>query len=179
MKQLLFLVLFLPGMYLYALNDEPVVPVVEEPGLIKFQEVVDEKGTKEKLFNRSIYWLNDYYTNPTRVTTIRDFQSGRIEGRHNFRIYYYADDSVKNIAGTVDYVFDIEFKTDKYRYTITHLKLRAETRLPVEKWLNKDDPGYNKRWDEYLKQMADFFEEWSSNLKTKMKPEKEKAADDW
>jgi len=120
-----------------------------------FQEVVAEKGTKEELFNRCIYWLNNYYRNSTRVTTIRDVQTGRIEGRHNIRLYYFKD-SVKTQAGTVDYVFKIDLKQDKFRYTISDLKLRSKTRVPIEKWLDKDDPEYNPHWDEYLQQIADF-----------------------
>lgn len=179
MKAIISLLIFFSGFHLFAQEEQAVVPVDPETGSIKFQEVVDEPGTQEKLFNRCIYWLNDYYANPTRVTTIRDFNTGRIEGKHNFRIYHFVEDSVKTIAGTVDYVFDIEFKKDKYRYTITNLKLRSKTRLPVEKWLNKNDPDYNEQWDDYLQQMAVFFEEWSSSLKTKMKPEVEKTDDDW
>ncbi len=179
MKAIISLLIFFVGFHLFAQEDQTVVPVDPETGIIKFQEVVDEPGTQEKLFNRCIYWLNDYYANPTRVTTIRDFNTGRIEGKHNFRIYHFTEDSVKTLAGTVDYVFDIEFKKDKYRYTITNLKLRSKTRLPVEKWLNKNDPEYNEQWDNYLQQMAIFFEEWSSNLKTRMKPEVEKTDDDW
>ena len=179
MKELFFLVIFFAGFNLLAQEDESVVPVDSETGKIRFREVIDEQGTKNELFNRCIYWLNDFYVNPTRVTTIRDVNTGKIEGTHNIRIKYYIEDSVKIIAGTVDYVFIIEMKSDKYRYTITDLKLRAATRMPVERWLNKNDPAYDPRWDDYLQQIADFFEGWSENLKTKMKPEVKKTEDDW
>lgn len=179
MKAFVFLVIFFSGFHLFSQEEQPVVPVNPETGIIQFREIVDEPGTQGELFNRCIYWLNSYYKNSTRVTTIRDINTGRIEGKHNIRIYHYTDDSVKTQAGTVDYVFNIELKPDKYRYTITDLKLRTKTRMPIEKWLNKNDPDYNPYWDEYLQQVANFFEDWSSSLKTKMKPEVKKTDDDW
>ncbi len=179
MKKLFFLILFFSGFSLFAQDEQPLVPVDEETGKIRFREVVDETGTKNELFNRCIYWLNGFYKNPTRVTTIRDVNTGKIEGRHNIRLYYYTDDSVKTQAGTVDYVFVIELKDNKYRYTITDLKLRSTTRMPVERWLDKNEPAYDPRWDDYLQQIADFFHDWSESLKEKMKPEVKKSEDDW
>ncbi|RLD45462.1 MAG: hypothetical protein DRI89_00980 [Bacteroidetes bacterium] len=179
MKVFISLIIVFAGFQLMAQEEQPIVPVDPETGLIKFREVVDEKGTQNELFNRCIYWVNDFYANPTRVTTIRDYNSGRIEGKHNISIYTYTNDSAKKQAGTVDYVFNIELKHDKYRYTITDLKIHTKTRTPAEKWLNKNDPDYSPHWDEYLQQIADFFAEWSSSLKTKMKPEVKKTKDDW
>jgi len=49
----------------------------------------------------------------------------------------------------------------------------------VEKWLDKSDPAYNKQWDSYLEQIADFVDKWSESLKKKMMPEMEKTKDDW
>lgn len=179
MKALISILIFFTGFHLFAQENQPVVPVNPETGFIQFQEVVEEEGTKDELFNRCIYWLNSYYKNSTRVTTIRDFQTGRIEGKHNIRIYYYSGDSIKTQAGTVDYTFNIELKPDKFRYTLSNFKLRSKTRMPVEKWLDKDHPDYNPRWDEYLQQIADFAESWSKSLKTKMQPEVKKTDDDW
>jgi hypothetical protein len=177
MKAFIWLLIFSSGFNLFAQEEQAIVPVNPETGLIQFREVVKVEGTKEELFNRCIYWLNSYYKNPTRVTTIRDVQSGRIEGTHNIRLYYM-NEGVKTPAGTVDYVFKIELKPNKYRYTISDLKLRSKTRMPIEKWLDKDDPEYNAHWDEYLQQIADFVEGWSKNLQEKMKPEVAKTDDD-
>ncbi len=56
--------LILFGLALGAQNSTSKYPVNPETGQIEFQEVVDERGSKEELFNRSIYWLNDYYKDP-------------------------------------------------------------------------------------------------------------------
>lgn len=179
MKPLVSLLILFFSFNLWAQEDQSIVPVDPETGLIRFREVIAEEGTQNDLFNRCIYWLNDFYANPTRVTTIRDYNTGRVEGKHNIRIYYFTEDSIKKQAGTIDYVFKIDLKDNKYRYTISDLKLRSLTRMPVEEWMNKDAPDYSPKWDDYLKQMADFFADWSANLKLKMKPEIKKTEDDW
>jgi hypothetical protein len=105
--------------------------------------------------------------------------SGRIGGRHQFRIYYYNEDSVKIRAGLVRYNFTIQFKDNRYRYIIDDLVLKSTTNLPIEKWLDEDDPAYDPRWGYYLQQVADYVNNWTSSLKEKMKPENQKVEDDW
>jgi hypothetical protein len=167
------------GIVLHAQNERPVIPIDEQTQKIKFKEVVDEEGTKDELFNRCVYWLNSFYKDPTRVTTIRDLPTGKIAGRHQFRIYYYAEDSVKMRAGLVRYNFTIEFKDNRYRYTIDEMVLKSTTNLPLEKWLDQDDPAYDPRWEQYLRQVVGYVDNWSTTLKEKMKPEKKKEEDDW
>lgn len=179
MKYLILLMVIFSGLSVGAQEMKPIIPIDTETNKIKFREVIDEPGTKNELFNRSIYWLNDTYKDPVRVTSIRDVETGKIEGKHRFRIYYWDEDSVKHIGGMINYKFVINLKQDKYRYTITELILKSQTNLPVEKWLDRSDPAYNKQWDSYLEQIVDFVNTWSENLKQKMHPEPEKVKDDW
>jgi hypothetical protein len=79
----------------------------------------------------------------------------------------------------IKYTFTVELKDDRYRYTIDEIILTSATSIPVEKWLDKSDPAYDPRWDQYLRQIADFVNNWSSTLEEKMKPEPEKVEDDW
>jgi len=178
-KTIGILILFLSSTLLFSQVEKLELPIDEETGSIKFREVVDEEGTKDELFNRCVYWLNDFYKDPTRITTVRDVPTGKIVGQHQFRIYYYNEDSVKMNGGMVKYTFVIEFKDGRYRYTIDELLLKSRTNVPVEKWLNKGDPAYDPRWDGYLQQIAEYVQEWGSSLKEKMKPEIEKKEDDW
>lgn len=179
MKYLILLMVIFSGLSVGAQEMKPIIPIDTETNKIKFREVIDEPGTKNELFNRSIYWLNDTYKDPVRVTSIRDVETGKIEGKHRFRIYYWDEDSIKHIGGMINYKFVINLKQDKYRYTITELILKSQTNLPVEKWLDRSDPAYNKQWDSYLEQIVDFVNTWSENLKQKMHPEPEKVKDDW
>ncbi len=139
--------------------------------LITYQEVVDEPGTQEKLFNRCIGWLNSFYKNPVGVTRERDLTNGIIRGQHQFEISYVDDQGIKKDAGDILYDFKIELKEDRFRYTIDNFVLKTTSRFPVEKWLNKDDPDYDPRWDNYLSQIDTFVrEDLIKSLKEKMKP---------
>jgi len=180
MKKFLTFVLILFAVQVVA-QEKPTlfIPVDDETNKIKFQGVVEEEGSQYELFKRSIYWLNDTYKDPVRVTSVRDKETGKIIGRHRFRIYYWDEDSVKHRGGTIKYTFTVELKDNRYRYTIDEIILTSATSIPVEKWLDKSDPAYNDKWDEYLRQIADFVNNWSSTLEEKMKPEPEKVVDEW
>ncbi len=154
-------------------------PIDEETQLITFQEVVQEEGTKNELFNRCINWLNNFYNNPVSVTKVRDNKTGKIKGNHRFRLNYFDKDGNKLDGAMVLYSFVIELKDGRYRYTITDFVLKKTSRYPAEKWLDKSDPAYNPQWNKYLKQLADFVAEWSENLKMKMKPAPEKVEEEW
>ncbi len=179
MKRLILFFVVVMGVQGYAQETDLFIPVDEETQLIKFQNVVEEKGEQNDLFNRVVYWLNDYYKDPVRVTSVRDVPSGKIIGHHRFRIYYWDKDSIKHTGGMINYTFTIEVKDNRYRYTINELVLKSQTNIPVEKWLDKNDPAYDPRWDSYLKQIADYVNNWSASLEEKMKPEPEKVEDDW
>ena len=86
---------------------------------------------------------------------------------------------MKTAAGLVRYNFTIDFKDGRYRYIFDELVLKSTTNLPLEKWLDKDDPAYDPRWDSYIQQVVDYVDNWTSTLKEKMKPELKKQEDDW
>jgi len=180
MKKFIIIIFILYGINLSAqVKEDLVIPIDTETNKIKFQGVVDEKGTQYELFKRAVYWLNGTYKDPVRVTSVRDKETGKIIGRHRFRIYYWDNDSIKHPAGMIKYTFTVELKDNKYRYTIDEIILTSTSSIPVEKWLDNSDPAYDPRWDQYLQQIADFVNNWSSTLEEKMKPEPEKVKDDW
>ncbi|RLD48707.1 MAG: hypothetical protein DRI88_02525 [Bacteroidetes bacterium] len=169
------LLILMAGM-LWAQEKLPVDP---ETGRIQYREVVEQDGTKQQLFNRCVYWLNDFYKDPVRVTSLRDVETGKIVGKHQFRIYYTDKDGNKIAAGMIGYDFTIELKQDRYRYTLNNFLFKSTTRQPVAKWMNKSDPAYDIRWNEYLDQVDKYAQDWIASLKEKMKPEPEKKPDEW
>jgi len=150
-------------------------PVDEESGLIAYKEVVQEEGNKKEFFNRAIGWINDYYKNPVDVTKVRDPESGIIKGLHRFKIKDTDEEGLQTDAGVVQYRFLLEFKEGRYRYTLTEFVLRQASKIPTEKWLDKNDPQSKS----YLKQLDDFAQNWIENLKEGMQPEVEKKDDEW
>lgn len=150
------------------------IPVDEDTGEIIYRDVVDQKGTKEDFFNSAISWINSFYTNPVDVTQTRDPQSGIIKGLHRIKLKNTLDDGTQVDAGSIQYRFTLEFKEDRYRYTLFEFVLRQSSKIPAEKWLNDADPLSKS----YLKQIDDFAKEWIASLKEGMLPKVEKT-DEW
>lgn len=155
----------------------PMDPVT---GLITYQEVIEEKGTKDELFNRGSTWLRIFYANPIAVSQVRDQASGIIRGDHQIKLYHTDEAGVKQEAGIILYTFKIEFKEGRYRYTVDNFLVKKVSRYPLEKWMNPMDPEYTPAWNEYLKQVDAFVREaWVPSLKTNMKPEVKKEEKEW
>lgn len=178
-KNILIIVFALTAFCSNLKAQNKVIPFDNEDKKIKFVEVVQEPGTKDELFKRCVYWLNEYYKDPVRVTTVRDQATGKIMGRHTIRLDNIKKNGERTDGPTVFYEFTIESREGRYRYVITELLLKTASRYPVENWLNKEDPNYSEYWDGYLDQIAEFVEGWSATLKGKMKPEVEKVEEDW
>jgi len=155
------------------------IPVDEETGLIVYRDVVNEEGTKDQFFNRAIGWINEFYPNPVDVTKTRDPETGIIKGLHRFKIQDTDPEGNMMDAGIVQYEFDLEFKAGRYRYTIRDFVLKDQSKIPVEKWLDKKDPFYNPVWENYLDQLNDFSRDWIESLKEGMKPKGKIKDDQW
>ena len=161
-------------------ENSSIVPLDKNTGLITYREVVEVEGTKKELFNRCISkWLNKVYTNSPAVTNLRDAATGKITGKHRFRIHQTDKKGNKINAGMILYSFTIELKDGRYRYTFTDLLLKRPSRYPIENWLNKKDPAYNPQWNAYLKQIDEFVKAWIVELKEKMQPEIKVIEEEW
>lgn len=175
----ILLLIAIGGMAQIGQGQTKTIPFDADVKKIKFQEVINETGNQTDLFKRCVYWLNDYYKDPVRVTIVRDEPTGKIMGKHNIRLKNIDKDSVVTEGPTVFYEFTIEVRDDRYRYTITELLLKSASRFEIERWLDKNDPLYDTQYTAYLDQIAVFVEEWASVLKEKMKPEPTKKVDSW
>ena len=173
-------ILLLSILSLSLMAQRPNFPIDEETGMITYKEVVEEEGTKQEFFNRAIGWINEYYKNPVNVTKTRDPESGLIKGLHRIKIKNTDEEGNVTDAGVVQYRFTLGLKDGRYRYILKEFSLKQGSKIPVEKWLNKDDQQYNSNWDQYLTQINDFAESWIASLKKGMQPKaKKKDDDDW
>ncbi len=156
----------------------PEIPVDEESRLITYKQVVQQSGTRDELYLRSIDWLNSFYKNPAEVTRTRDRENGILKGVARFKLYYIDKDGIKNETSFCEYDFTLECKDGRYRYTLTNFCLKETSRKPIERWLNRSDPSFNPRWDEYLTQVDAFAKDWIARLEKAMAP-KIKKDDSW
>ena len=150
-------------------QNSPVMPVDKVTKLITYQQVVQVEGKKDELYIRGIGWVNKEFKNPEDVTNVRDRNNGVIKGISRFRIKY-TEDEVNMNAGTIEYTFILEFKDGRYRYTFTDFLLKDVSRQGIEMWLNKQDPAYNPRWDQYLTQVDEYVRKKIESLRESMKP---------
>jgi hypothetical protein len=153
-------------------------PVDPDTKLIKYQEVINQEGTKDVLFERGMYWMRVYYVNPNSVANVMDKANGKIEGIGRLRVYYFDKDSNRMDGGIVTYGLKLEFKDNKLRYTVNDFNLKTTSRYPIERWMNTRDPDYSPRCDGYLYQVDTVMQRLVRTLKEEMKPKQQKK-DDW
>jgi hypothetical protein len=187
-KAILYFMVFLAGGILFAQEEEAVVeeavveqaiPIDPNTGLITFQEVVTETGTKQELFNRASEWLHHFFKQPVYVTQVRDAASGVIKGKHQFELVYYEKD-VKKIAGMIKYYFKIECKDGRYRYTLDNFVLTRQSKYPCERWMNTAHRDYNEQWPLYLEQLRAYsIDNFAASLKAYMVPKIEVEEEEW
>lgn len=172
------LALFTGITFTIAQESSSPVPIDPDTKLITYKEVVQVEGTKTDLFNRAIEWINKTYKNPADVTRVRNPETGLIELIHRIELNY-DEKGVNRSAGIVDYQMRIELKEGRYRYTINNFNLKQVSRLPIEKWLDKKDPGYKPAYEDYLKQVDSQVKVLVDSLKKGMEPPAPVKKDEW
>jgi hypothetical protein len=163
-----------------AQNSGParLIPLDPEGKKIMYREVVDQQGDPGYLYIKAMEWFNYYYTNPTSLFTVQDKVNGKIEGTGRMNLFYTDEKGNRLPGGLVMYMIRLEFKENRYRYTLTDFILKAASRYPLENWLNKSDPAYNPQWDDYLLQVDTTMQRLVRTLKEKMQPVEQKK-DEW
>ena len=171
---------FLPAGILFSqeTTEVPSLPVDPDSKLIMYREVVQEQGDPSYLYNKAMEWFNYYYINPTSIFNIQDKVNGKIEGTGRMGIFFRDDKGIQHNAGVIVYTIRLEFKENRYRYTVTDFNLKGASRFPIERWMNKEDPAYNPQWNNYLYQVDTTMQRLTSTLVEKMKPVEEKK-DEW
>jgi len=183
-KVILISVLLLPGFIVvsFSQNDPDVletVPVDENTGMIIYREVVQEPGTLDDFFKRAVNWINITYKSPSTVTSLRDPNSGIIEGNHRFVLETTTEEGIKVRGDMILYNFKLEFKEGRYRYTFTDFIHKQSSKFPLERWLDHNDLAYNASYPGKLRMINEYMINLISGLKDAMKPPKEIIEDEW
>jgi hypothetical protein len=161
-------------------QEKAAAPVSVDPDskMIMYREVVSEQGNPGYLYDKAIEWFRAYYVNPISVFTVQDRVNGKVEGTGRLKIYYFDNAGTRIDGGQVQYNIKMEFKENRYRYTLTDFLLKSASRYPLEKWLNKSDPAYNPQWESYLYQVDTTMQRLITTMKAGMKPTVKKT-DEW
>jgi hypothetical protein len=155
----------------YTQNNATVLPLDPESKKIMYREVVNQEGNPGYLYDKAVQWFGYYYQNAQSIFSVQDRTNGKVEGVGRMKIYYNdSKTGTRMDGGLIMYTIRFDFKENKYRYTLTDFNLKAASRFPIEKWLNKEDPAYNPNWDSYIYQIDTTMQRLISTLKEKMKP---------
>lgn len=177
-KRLIILISLLAPFFINAQTDlgtsPPQIPLDDE-GIIRYVEVVQEDANAKDLFKRCVKWINVNYKNPNTATPTRDMVNKKIVIRHSFRLKNTLASGTTQNAGEVMYEMIIRFKDGRYRAEFTNVNLKKTSKFPAENWLptgSHPNPGN-------LKQLDDFATALLASLKEGMKPEKEYKEEEW
>jgi hypothetical protein len=184
MKKTLFLFLvFLMSASIASAQDkaniDSLLPIDENSGLIKYQDVVEVKGSPAELYDRAELWVKSYFPNPAGMLGSRSKEQGFLEGTVRLRIYDV--DKKGSMVGSPRIVYctmRLEFKDNRYRYTFSSFKLQATSNYPLERWLNSDSPYFSVANFPYLRQVNTEMEKLIEKLEEGMEPKIE-AVDEW
>jgi len=181
---LISIILFSVPSFLEAqsLSKSPKLPVDDKTKLITYQDVVDMPSTGFKeLQNRAFNWANEYYKNPADVIRERDTVAGKMICKARLKIINEAEKKEEPTeAGLIEYTLTLEFKENKYRYTISEINWKQKSYYPAERWMETDIPGYKPVYVYYLQQSDDHMKKVMKDLDKGMRqPTATIKKDDW
>ena len=159
-------------------NNFPDMPIDEDTKLVTYKEVIPEKGSPDELFDRGLAWVQSYYKNTNEVIKLRDKLDGVIKARSSVKIYSILKDGSKLQKNVVYYNLKLEFRQDRYRYTITDFNEKATAAAPIEAWFNTKNVRWEPSWYEWLNQIDEQIQELIKSLQEGMEPKVEKK-DEW
>lgn len=139
MKRFLFLI-FLKPILLFSQNyiyEELYLPVND--GILRYESVIDAPGlSSEQLYQNAKVWFLDTFRSSKDVITFEDPQIGIVSGNGLFNIY--SEFMNQTIERTVYFSVRIEVKDNRFRYSISDLRVGSSISepYPVQKQFHPD-----------------------------------------
>lgn len=163
-------------------NGSNQISTDPDTGLAMYKEVISVPGLKAgDLYDRGIKWVNKFYVNPTGVLQKQDKEGGLIDGKARFKLKVPdKKGNLQNTGGFVAYQIAMEFKDEKFRYIVDHIRWEQNSYYDVTKWSDSTQTNYDKLvFNSYIDQTAEYFEKLTSELATYMKVGEPVKKDDW
>lgn len=156
----------------------PTLPIDDHTQLVTYQEVIQQKGTPQELYDRALIWVKKYYKNTAEVIKSQDRDKAVILMHSSVKIYSKQKDGTQVLHNIVYYDFKLECKDNRYRYTITNFNEKATSAAPIEKWFQTTRPSWNPNEYDFLNQIDQQIQELINSLEDGMLPP-EVIKDDW
>lgn len=164
-------------------QDNPLqLPITEDTKKISYTKVNEMPGiSKVDLYKRALTWAGGYYKNVADVLRQQNATEGIIVCKHRFKITNPPDKKgeVGTDAGLIEYTLTINFKEEKYRYTMTDFNWKQKSVFLCEKWLDKTLPGYTPNYEFYLQQLDENAKQIIASFEKGMTIGKVEKKDDW
>ena len=96
------------------LPEEPTLPIDERSNLVTYQDVVNEPGTPQELYDRAMRWVKEFYKNTAEVVKKSDRDAAVIEMRSSVRIYGTQKDGSLHFRNIVYYNFKLECRNNRH-----------------------------------------------------------------
>jgi hypothetical protein len=125
-------------------------------------------------------WGDDHYKNFAEKLRKQDKDAGEMEIFARFPIYAYDKKGNKTASrqGLAQYTLTIQFKDGRYKYTVTDLNMKASSYMPLEPWLDREDPNAENH-SYYLTDIDTEIRETIKSLKEAMASSGGDSEDDW
>ena len=181
-KTLLFFSMMLMTVIAMAQKPEelpvPALPIDDRTQLVTYQDVIQQQGTPQELYDRALIWVKKYYKNTAEVIKSQDRDKAVIQMHSSVKIYSKQKDGKQVLHNIVYYDFKLECKDNRYRYTITNFNEKASSAAPIEKWFQTDRPSWNASEYDFLNQIDEQIQALINSLEDGMLPP-EVIKDDW
>ncbi len=158
------------------------MPVDADTKLITYKAVVEiPDAPAGELQQRAFIWAHAYYKNPADVIRERDTVAGKMVCRARLKISNEPDKKgVVTEAGLIEYTLKLEFKENRFRYTLSEINWKQKSYYPVERWMDASASGYQPSYVYYLQQTDELMQQVVKELDKGMKqPSTRIKKDDW
>lgn len=172
-----FFIMFL-SVYLALSVSAQNLPIDENTRLINYNAVEKADGSADVIYKKGHAWFFSYFKNPHNV--VKKSESNQIEARARFKILNPPDKKgVQTMGGIVLYSFKVDFKDGRYRYEITNIIWKQNSKYPVERWMDKNAKSYQNKYDFYLEQVDKEINKTIQSLNKALKLNAKKTNDNW
>ena len=159
----------------------PAMKVDAKTNLITYSEVPEVAGaSKSELYDRAIKWGGDYYKNFAEKLRKQNKEAGEIEIFSRFPFYAYDKKGEKTTSrqGLAQYTLTILFKDGRYKYTVTDLNMKATSYMPLEPWLDREDPNATNH-SYYMTDIDAEIQATIQSMKDALSSDGGNSSDDW
>lgn len=160
----------------------PKLPVDNESHLVTYKAVVESgSAPMAELQKRAFSWANAYYKNPSDVIRERDTVNGKLTCKARLKITNPPDKKgIVTEAGLIEYTLKLDFKENKFRYTISEINWKQKSYFPIERWIDQTAAGYQPSYSFYLQQTDELMKQLIKDMDKGMKqPTAAIKKDDW